>query len=151
MVLANRGQSKDVKTLVQQHASLEKQIPYKITEGRAGGYVLLLVWINADANGVVTARLKVVAKDINSWEAMGSATTNVAFNCNRLIILHTPEEETEDEEFVPYETKGRMTDTKADSLSKMDLSGHSDEELNEVAEQINISFSVLKDYIAEKA
>lgn len=94
MIVPNKAKGKEVKALAKKFPSIE--IPKEIRESNGHCYVLLCVNAHIDQNGSTIATLRVVTKDVNSWEALGKNNTNKAFNCNVLVILHEPVEMTEE-------------------------------------------------------
>lgn len=98
MVKANKGSSNEAKKLRKRFPDLK--IPTEIRESNTGAYVVVCIINKTNNNGVETATMRVITKDVNSWEAM-SSHNNKAFNCKIVLLIHVPEEEGEEEEVDP--------------------------------------------------
>jgi len=99
----------------------------------------------------VSLRVRQFTKTVELWEAMTDyqKRPEIIGAFETVIMIHNPYIEPEETEFEEITTEGRMTKAKKTKINKMMENGHGtdDEGLNDIAEQIGLSFRQVKDYI----
>jgi hypothetical protein len=126
-------------------------IPSEIPAYNKDGYTLIGIGSSMDANtGVTKSWSKIFTKSTSVWNRLKpyDKLPKVMCNCHQMAILHNPTLK-EEPVFVPFVGKGRLTDAKKEVLKEMleNGKGQDDDGLNAIAEQLNVSFAKVKEYI----
>lgn len=144
-------ESKEVQALIAQGV----KVPTTIKAYNAGHYNILGVSIIVDDNNALDIRTRLITKSLSDWQKMNDYKKSAPRLCNskQAIILHDPtlkkKAVTTPNEFEPFETNGRLTDTKKEKIQAIEgVKDYSKEEVNALAKKHNADYKAVSKFIA---
>ena len=146
----NLTHNKEIQNLISRYPDVD--IPTQINVNNSHCFCFLGFNVKKGSGINVSLRVRQFTKTFELWEAMTDyqKRPEIIGAFETVIMIHNPYIEPEETEFEEITTDGRMTKAKKTKINKMMENGHGtdDEGLNEIAEQIGLSFRQVKDYIA---
>lgn len=163
------NQLKEAKQELSKYNLGKFEIPSEMQLAEKDHYLYIGLSASDDSSGLgktVTARAvyrnqtewQRIEKDLKKKSPLFDGQTANVFK--KIVILHNPTlpltEEKKEKEIIeysgegePFETTGRMTPTKQESIDRMmeEGKGVDDFGLNQIAKDVNVSFSKVKEYI----
>jgi hypothetical protein len=145
----NLSHNKELQNLISRYSDVN--IPTEISVNNSHCFNFLGFNVKKGNGLSLSLRVRQFTKTVELWEAMTDyqKRPEIIGAFESVIMLHNPYNEPEEIEFEEITTDGRMTKAKKTKINKMMENGEGtdDDGLNEIAENLGLSFRQVKDYI----